>query len=101
MITLDIAKVFNNGNSRAVRLPRHVLRGSLAGDELVMEVVGDKVILQPQKNPRAGWDAQFKRALSINPDTIVKDVWGLLGLDNSSSGLEQFDSDDWANLDAK
>lgn len=58
------AKVFKNGRSQAVRLPKEF---RLAGDEVLIRREGDSVILEPIKQgawPRGYW----KRLQEINAD---------------------------------
>jgi antitoxin VapB len=48
----DIAKVFQSGNSQAVRLPKD-FRFSV--DEVEVSREGDAVILRPRRNPSGPW----------------------------------------------
>lgn len=99
MITQDTTKVFKNGNSRAVRLPRHVLKSVRPGDELVVTFGTNKITLQPKNNPRADWDEQFKHALAAKPEPKIRDDWGVLDIDAGlQDGLSELD-DDWTPLD--
>ena len=45
--TMMIAKLFENGRSQAVRLPKEY---QFAGDEVAVNKIGDIVILRPQNN---------------------------------------------------
>ena len=51
----DTAKLFMNGRSQAVRLPREF---RFEGDEVAIRKSGDAVILEPLR-PRRGWPAGF------------------------------------------
>ena len=98
MITQDVTKVFKNGNSRAVRLPRHVLKSVRPGDELVVTFGANKITLCPKSNPRADWDEQFKQALADKPEAQIRDEWGVLDPNTGlQDGLSDLD-DDWTHL---
>jgi len=59
---MDTAKLFMNGNSQAVRLPKEY---RFAGDEVVVKRLGNAVVLLPQDNP---WQTLFD-ALAEFPRT--------------------------------
>ena len=46
------AKLFENGRSQAVRLPKEC---RFSGDEVAINKVGDIVILMPKENPWVGF----------------------------------------------
>ena len=46
------AKLFENGRSQAVRLPKEC---QFAGDEVAVNKIGDIVILMPQNNKWSGF----------------------------------------------
>ena len=60
------AKVFKNGRSQAIRLPKKC-RFSL--DEVVVNKIGDIVILLPKQNK---WDS-FMRAIDMFSDDFMAD----------------------------
>ena len=60
------AKVFKNGRSQAIRLPKEC-RFSL--DEVVVNKIGDIVILLPKQNK---WDS-FMRAIDMFSDDFMAD----------------------------
>ena len=60
------AKVFKNGRSQAIRLPKEC-RFSL--DEVVVNKIGDIVILLPNQNK---WDS-FMRAIDMFSDDFMAD----------------------------
>ena len=60
------AKVFKNGRSQAIRLPKEC-RFSL--DEVVVNKIGDIVILLPKHNK---WDS-FMRAIDMFSDDFMAD----------------------------
>ena len=60
------AKLFENGRSQAVRLPKEY---RFEGDEVLINKIGDIVILVPENNK---WDC-FKNAAKIFSDDFMED----------------------------
>ena len=60
------AKVFKNGRSQAIRLPKEC---RFASDEVVVNKIGDIVILLPKQN---GWDS-FQKAIDLFSDDFMAD----------------------------
>ena len=50
------AKLFKNGRSQAVRLPKEC---QFAGDEVAVNKIGDIVILMPQNNKWSGFLSRY------------------------------------------
>jgi antitoxin MazE len=72
-------KLVKIGNSRGVRLPKAVIEQAGLRDNNVELVVrdGEVVLRSPprrtrKKNPRAGWDEQFKKALAKLPADFLE-----------------------------
>ena len=57
------AKIFQNGRSQAVRLPKEF---RFKGDEVKISKKGDKVILEPLE--RDSWPEGFWDVFSVDPD---------------------------------
>lgn len=54
------AKLVRIGNSRGVRLPKAFIRQCALGEEVEIDVDGDRVVIRPvARRPRAGWEAAF------------------------------------------
>ena len=60
------AKLFENGRSQAVRLPKEC---RFSGDEVAINKVGDIVILMPKETPWAG----FLNSLALFSDDFMGD----------------------------
>ena len=60
------AKVFKNGRSQAIRLPKEC---RFSSDEVVVNKIGDIVILLPKENK---WDS-FMRAIDLFSDDFMAD----------------------------
>ena len=66
VIIMMTAKVFENGRSQAVRLPKEC---RFSSDEVVVNKIGDIVILLPKQNK---WDS-FMRAIDMFSDDFMAD----------------------------
>lgn len=60
------AKLFENGRSQAVRLPKEC---RFSGDEVAINRIGDIVILMPKEKPWAG----FLESLALFSDDFMDD----------------------------
>lgn len=49
-------KIVKIGNSQGVRIPKALLEQANLGEDVELEVRGDKLIVKPASSPRAGWD---------------------------------------------
>ena len=65
---MDTAKIFENGKSQAVRLPKAY---RLKGKEAFITKVGDAVILFPKKNK---WDSLFSSLDKFSEDFMSERV---------------------------
>ena len=73
MSEIATAKVFMNGRSQAVRLPKEFRFDT---DEVTVERLGDGVILRPRRRTREEWWAQLQKVLGQfdgMPDEIERD----------------------------
>jgi antitoxin VapB len=61
---METAKLFANGNSQAVRLPKEY---RFQGDEVVIKRVGNAVVLLPKDDP---WQVMFD-AIAEFPDDLA------------------------------
>lgn len=52
ILYMETAKLFKNGKSQAVRLPK---KYRLPGDKVLIHKIGDAVILLPYDNPWQSW----------------------------------------------
>ena len=66
VILMMTAKVFKNGRSQAIRLPKEC---RFSSDEVVVNKIGDIVILLPKENK---WDS-FMRAIEMFSDDFMAD----------------------------
>ena len=81
------AKVIEVGNGSAIRLPKGFIRRSGLTDEVELVVDHGKLVIQPVKLLRKGWDAAFARMRARGEDRL---------LDIAASGpASAFDETDW------
>jgi len=63
---MQTAKIFMNGNSQAVRLPKEF---RLEGDEVVVKRVGDTIVLMPKRYSYAALKASLGQ---LDPDFRIE-----------------------------
>ena len=63
---MNTAKVFKNGKSQAVRLPKEF---KFQGDEVYIKRIGRNVLLIPKDNP---WDSLIKSLDQFSDDFMAK-----------------------------
>jgi antitoxin VapB len=66
VINMTVAKVFKNGRSQAVRLPKEY---RFSSDEVVINRIGDIVLLMPKTSQ---WES-FMKAIDMFSDDFMKD----------------------------
>jgi len=66
VILMMTAKVFKNGRSQAIRLPKEC---RFSSDEVMVNRIGDMVILLPKQNK---WES-FMRAIDMFSDDFMED----------------------------
>ena len=66
VMTMTMAKIFENGRSQAVRLPKEY---RFSSDEVLINRVGDVVLLLPKDSK---WDS-FMKAVDLFSDDFMKD----------------------------
>jgi len=64
-----LAKVFKNGRSQAVRLPKECRFDT---DEVYVEKVGDSLVMTPKK--KAKWDKFFETLKDVDTNDFMDDV---------------------------
>jgi len=61
------------GNSKGLRLSKHILEQYSIEDKVEMILEEDRIILKPVKKPREGWDKAFKKMSELNEDKLLID----------------------------
>jgi len=70
---MTVAKVFENGRSQAVRLPKEY---RFSSDEVMINRIGEIVLLMPKTNH---WES-FMKAIDMFSDDFMKDGRGNQGV---------------------
>ncbi len=63
-----IAKVFKNGRSQAIRIPKEYRVDS---DEVYIEKVGDTLVIRPKKKDK--WESFFDKLKEVDTKDFMKD----------------------------
>lgn len=63
-----LAKVFQNGRSQAIRIPKEF---RMEGSEVYIEQIGDTLIIKPTKTDK--WDSLFKSLEGFNTTDFLED----------------------------
>jgi antitoxin MazE len=71
------AKIITIGNSQGLRLPTAVLKQCQLtnGQTVSIGVQGNKILIQPKRSPRAGWEEAFAKAKA---GRVRENLWGNL-----------------------
>jgi antitoxin MazE len=77
------ARLVRIGNSRGVRLPKAVIEQVGLGEDIELQVEGDRVVITAAAPPRTGWAEAAKRLAAESRDLL--DV----------PFLTRFDEDEW------
>ncbi len=59
------------GNSRGVRIPASLLKEYDFGEEVILELQEDGILIKPTKRPRKGWNAAFKKMHDRREDVLL------------------------------
>ncbi len=63
-----LAKVFQNGRSQAIRIPKEMRVDS---DEVYIEKVGDTLVIKPKSKEK--WETFFRELAEIDTDDFLED----------------------------
>jgi antitoxin MazE len=80
------SRIIKIGNSRGIRIPKILLDQANLGDEIEVEVQGDKLVIRSLRSPRQGWDKQFAEMASRGDDEL---------LDSEAGNLSNWEKAEW------
>ncbi len=64
------------GNSQGVRIPKAIIeQAQLTDKKLRFKVIDDGLLIQPVKEPRQGWKAQFVKASQLSESGNSNQDW--------------------------
>jgi len=65
------SKIVKIGNSRGIRIPKPFIEETGLGEEIEIQVEGNRLIIGPAARPRAGWEAAFQKMADAADDTLL------------------------------
>ena len=65
------ARIVKIGNSRGIRLPKPLVEQAGLGEEVVIEVQGNRLIITPAVRPRTVWAAAFQKMAGRGDDALL------------------------------
>lgn len=80
------ARLIRIGNSHGVRIPKVMIEQSRLGDEVELDVEGDRIIIRSVRSTRDGWDEAFARMAKAGDDRL---------LDEHLTLPTSWDEDEW------
>jgi len=80
------SKIVKIGNSRGIRIPKPLIEETGLGEEVEIQVEGNRLIIAPADRPRAGWDACFRKMGRVGDDALV---------DGDVQVETEWDEDEW------
>jgi len=80
-------KVIKIGNSKGIRIPRHILEQSGLKSEVEIEVKDKTIVLKPTSKIRENWESAFQRMSENNDDILLDKEY----LEHSTS----WDNEEW------
>ena len=67
------ARIIRIGNSRGLRLPKHLLDLTAFGDVVELEARRGEIVIRSATSVRAGWDEQFRAMAAHGDDHLLDD----------------------------
>lgn len=74
------------GNSQGIRIPKSLVEQCNLKGELSIEVKENELVIKAEEDQRKGWDEAFKKANSINEDSLI---------DGDGMNLSDWDEKEW------
>ncbi|MGH9512913.1 MAG: AbrB/MazE/SpoVT family DNA-binding domain-containing protein [Terriglobales bacterium] len=59
------------GNSRGIRIPKPIIEQCGFGDEVDLRVENERLVISPERLPRAGWEDRFRAACAAGEDELL------------------------------
>jgi antitoxin MazE len=67
------ARIIRIGNSRGLRLPKHLLELTALGDTVELEARQGEIVIRSAPRARAGWAEQFRAMAEHGDDRLLDD----------------------------
>jgi antitoxin MazE len=68
------AKIIRIGNSQGIRIPKPLLEQTGLGEDVVLEVRADEIVIRSARSPRAEWAAAFEKMAAAGDDVLLEEV---------------------------
>ena len=65
------ARIIKIGNSKGIRIPKVLLDQSQVGEEVILEVQGNQIVIHPAAHPRQGWAEAFRSMSEQGDDQML------------------------------
>ena len=66
-------RIIRIGNSQGVRIPKLYLEQSRLGEEVLLEVQNNEIVIRSSEPPRHGWAEAFKAMAQRGDDRLLDD----------------------------
>ena len=64
------------GNSQGIRIPKPLVeQAQLEGKELKLQLVKNGLLISPEKQARAGWEADIEQTISAQGQEVIDTEW--------------------------
>ncbi|MDM8568409.1 AbrB/MazE/SpoVT family DNA-binding domain-containing protein [Thiotrichales bacterium HSG1] len=71
-----MAHLIRIGNSQGIRIPKLIIeQANLEGKELKLQVVNERLVVEPVKKARDGWKQSIEEIMAINGNEVVDNEW--------------------------
>ncbi len=64
------SRIVKIGNSQGVRIPKPMIEQTGLGEEVEIQVDGNRLIIAPGARPRAGWAVAFQKMAQMGDDVL-------------------------------
>ena len=65
------SRIVKIGNSRGVRIPKPLIEETGLGEEVEIQVEGNRLIIAPAGRPRASWATSFRKMARAGDDALI------------------------------
>lgn len=66
------SRIVKIGNSQGIRIPKPLIEQTGLGEEVEIQVEGNRLVVGPAGRPRAGWGAAFQEMGRSGDDLLIQ-----------------------------
>ena len=71
-----MAHIVKIGNSQGIRIPKPLVeQAQLEGKELKLQLVNNGLLISPEKQARAGWEAEIEKTIAAQGQEVIDAEW--------------------------